>query len=133
MTEPPPDEHQDDAKSSIIAAAILGVVLSLGALVFFGVREAGSVAIGALIGVANLLAMRAIIRSILTPPEDGKTTTLWAILAIVKIVILFGGLWLLLTRRVVDPIPLVVGYGVLPLGITASAVWSSLRDQDSED
>jgi hypothetical protein len=27
----------------------------------------------------------------------------------------------------VDPIPLVVGYGTLPLGIALSSVWSSLR------
>ena len=44
-----------------------------------------------------------------------------------KILILFGGLWLLLSRELVDLMPLVVGYGVLPLGIAASAVWSSLR------
>jgi hypothetical protein len=51
----------------------------------------------------------------------------WAVLAVLKTFILFGGLWILLTRGVVDPMPLVVGYGVLPLGITLNALWSSLR------
>jgi len=31
-----------------------------------------------------------------------------------------------LTRGVVDPIPLVVGYGVLPLGIAASTLFRGL-------
>lgn len=40
--------------------------------------------------------------------------------------LLFGGIWLILTRRVVDPVPLVVGYGVLPIGIVLSTLLSSL-------
>jgi hypothetical protein len=50
----------------------------------------------------------------------------WGLFAVFKIFILFGGIWILLTRDLVDPIPLVVGYGVLPLGIAASSLWSSL-------
>jgi hypothetical protein len=53
----------------------------------------------------------------------------WGIFAAFKILILFGGIWFLLTRKLVDPMPLVVGYGVLPLGIAASALWSSLAER----
>jgi hypothetical protein len=53
----------------------------------------------------------------------------WGIFAVLKILFLFGGVWILFTRGLVDPIPLVVGYGVLPLGIAASALWPSLRPQ----
>jgi hypothetical protein len=44
-----------------------------------------------------------------------------------KIALLFGGVYVLLTRELVDPIPLAVGYGVLPLGIFASTLWQSLK------
>jgi len=50
----------------------------------------------------------------------------WGIFAVLKIVFLFGGIYILLTRRWVDPMPLAAGYGVLPLGIFASAAWANL-------
>lgn len=147
------DEERDDTGRAAKAAALLGGIFTLGALVFYGTRPAFSVFVGAAIAVANLLTMRAIIRALIRPPEpssDSKDTAdetetteqkrgadhagagrrggvAWAVLAVFKMVILFGGIWILLTRGLVDPIALVVGYGVLPLGITLSAVWSSVR------
>jgi hypothetical protein len=50
----------------------------------------------------------------------------WGVFALLKIGVLFGGIWFLLTRGWVDPIPLVVGYGVLPLGIATSALVANL-------
>ncbi len=51
----------------------------------------------------------------------------WGVFALLKILVLFGGIGLLLMRGWVEAIPLVIGYGVLPLGITASTLVSSLR------
>lgn len=51
----------------------------------------------------------------------------WGVFAVLKILILFGGIGLLLMRGWVEPIPLVIGYGVLPLGITASTLVASVR------
>lgn len=51
----------------------------------------------------------------------------WGVFGLFKILFLFGGIWILLTRGLVDPIPLVVGYGVLPLGIVAAGLMASLR------
>jgi hypothetical protein len=50
----------------------------------------------------------------------------WGLFALLKMVLLFGGIWVLLTRHLVDPIPLVVGYGVLPVAIAVSGVLTSL-------
>lgn len=50
----------------------------------------------------------------------------WGVLAAIKMLLLFGGIWILLTRHVVDPMPLLVGYGAMPLGIVVSALWPSL-------
>ncbi|MBN9161334.1 MAG: hypothetical protein BGO98_24020 [Myxococcales bacterium 68-20] len=145
--EGPPEG--DDAARSAMAAAIIGAGLTLGAFGLHGTRAAYSVLVGATIAVANLLTMRAIIRALIPAPDqpenaqggipDGETgepeppktrgrgATGWALVAGLKILVLIGGLWFLLSRQLVDPMPLVVGYGVLPLGIAASAVWSSLR------
>jgi hypothetical protein len=142
------EEPNDDTGHAAKAAAILGGLFALAALGLYGTRTACSVLVGAAIAVANLLTMRAIIRALVQArpegdeiPKDGPDRSdragdhegtgrrggiAWGVFAAFKTLILFGGVWILLTRHVVDPMPLVVGYGVLPLGIAASALWSSL-------
>lgn len=137
--EPREPDGRDGATVATLCAAAIGAVFTVVALATFGSRTALSVFVGASIAVSNLLVLRAIIRSILRPrdeddepapseaKEDGRRGgTAWGIFAVLKIFVLFGGVWFLLTKKVVDPIPLVVGYGVLPLGITASALVDSL-------
>lgn len=150
MSQPDAPER-DDAKVAAAAAAVLGLAFCVAAGAIVGGKAALSVAIGAAIAVANLLTMRAIIRSLLRAPEepspadgeggDGEAApeprpdhegagrrggVAWGIFAVLKILVLFGGVWFLLTRGWVDPIALVVGYGVLPLGIAASSLLASL-------
>lgn len=155
MTKPGDAERpeRDDTATAIKAAAILGAIFAVGALGLQGPKSAASVVLGAAIAIANLLTLRAIIRSIFRapPPEeaaDGEKTEeaprptnaehkeagrrggwAWGVFAVLKIFILFGGVWILLTRGLVDPIALVVGYGVLPLGIAVGSLWSSLGPQ----
>lgn len=144
----PEAPDRDDTKTAAIAAAVLGAAFSVAALGLYGGRTAASVALGAAIAVANLLTMRAIVRALVRAPidepeEDGKDEdaspdrdhrgagrrggAAWGVFALLKLFILFGGIWMLLTRGMVAPIPLVVGYGVLPLGIAAAGLWGSLR------
>jgi sterol desaturase/sphingolipid hydroxylase (fatty acid hydroxylase superfamily) len=133
-----PEPKRDDVARAAVACAVLGVLFSLTALGMYGPRTACSVLVGAAMAVGNLLAMRLILRAVVqAPPEDGAPdegearsagrSLFWGLLAVLKILVFFGGVWLLLTRQLVDPMPLVVGYGVLPLGIAASAIGSSLR------
>jgi len=58
--------------------------------------------------------------------EGKRGGAAWGAFALIKMVVLFGGIYVLLTRGLVDPISLAAGYGVLPLGITASGLFSSL-------
>lgn len=170
-------ESEDAARASAIVAGVLGAVFTIGGLAVAGPKTGLSIAIGAGVAVANLVAMRAIIGAILTPSDDDlaeaeaaaadaptagdpvaeaealgaaeaeKDGTVgadaasadaskkhgrrggaaWGVFALLKILVLFGGIGLLLMRGWVEPIPLVIGYGVLPLGITASTLVASLR------
>lgn len=145
-------EGPDAAAVAAIAAGVIGAVLSVAALGIYGSRTALSVAVGAIIAVANLVTMSAIIRALLKPPDEAEAASpaegaepapeprepvdhraegkrggaAWGLFAAIKILVLFGGIWILLTRGWVDPIPLVVGYGVLPIGIAASGLLTSL-------
>jgi len=134
------ETDRDDSKTAAIAAAVLGAILSVAAASLYDGKTAMSVALGAAIAVANLLTMRAIVRAILQSPEDDEKKderdhkdagrrggAAWGVFAVLKLFILFGGIWLLLTKGLVAPIPLVVGYGVLPLGIAAAGVWNGMK------
>ena len=165
-----PEPENDAARIAAIGAAVLGAVLTVAALAVFGTRTGLSVAIGAVIAVANLVMMSAIVRAVLRPGDaeaeasadasadagadagagagadekedadadadekedvdhaaEGKRgAAAWGAFGLLKILVLFGGIYVLLTKHLVDPMPLVVGYGVLPLGIAASSVLGSL-------
>jgi hypothetical protein len=144
MTTPEKTER-DDIKTSVKAAAILGAIFTVAAFGTHDAKTGFSVAIGAAIAVANLVTMRAIVRALVRAPDEegeaGEETdpkkdhraagkrggAAWGVFALLKIFILFGGIWILLSKGLVAPIPLVVGYGVLPLGIAAAGLWNSLR------
>ena len=55
----------------------------------------------------------------------------WGALAAVKMLVLFGGTWILMTRGLVDPMGLLVGYGSLPIGVALSGVVAGLRPPKS--
>lgn len=154
MTTPEKEKtERDDIATSVKAAAVLGAVFTAAAFATQDSRTGLSVAVGAAIAVANLLTMRAIVRALIRAPEgedeekaDTENTgepaekknhraagkrggAAWGVFAVFKILILFGGIWMLLSKGLVAPIPLVVGYGVLPLGIVAAGLWNSLRQR----
>lgn len=58
--------------------------------------------------------------------EGKRGAAAWGLFGVLKLVVLFGGIYVLLTKGLVDPMPLVVGYGVLPLGIAASSLFAGL-------
>lgn len=136
-----PDEGRDDIMTSVKAAAIFGAVFTLTAFATHDGKTAMSVGLGAAIAVANLLTMRAIVRALIHAPEKDvepdenkdhraagrRAGAAWGVFAVLKILVLFGGIWILLTKGLVAPIPLVIGYGVLPLGIAGAGLWNSLK------
>lgn len=142
---------EDDGTFSLAlkATGAAGVAFTALALLGWNARAGGSVALGAITAWLNLWALARIIRALLVvdegtptsadeaasdappkgdePPATGGKTLAWSAFAFVKLTVLFGGLYLLLDRKIADPIALAVGYGALPLGIAASGLLSSLR------
>lgn len=114
-------------RTSLAAVAISGGFLTLGALVFGGAAAALSVGTGAGLALGNLWALARIVVALL-PDESGRTPSGglggWALLGMLKMVGLLGAVWLLMRHGVVSPLPLVIGFGALPIGIAIGALVS---------
>jgi hypothetical protein len=92
-------------------AVVLGVS-SLAAGVIGGPRGGVSTALGIGLAALNLLLMRRVLRALGT--ERGLSA-LWALVFPVKLVALVGAAFLLVHREVADPVPLAIGFALLPL------------------
>jgi hypothetical protein len=117
--------------TALAAVAAFGGMFAIGAGSAWGLRTATSVAVGALIALLNLYGLARILSSLVGghASEGESNPGLMGVLAVVKICGLFGGVWLLMARHLVDPIPLVVGWGALPIGITIGSLVSDKTDR----
>jgi hypothetical protein len=114
--------------TSFVAVAVAGGGLAVALSLYRG---------EALIALSNLYVLSRIVRAVtLAAGAAGEEADAeaarrarsagfaWGVLALGKIMLLFGGIWVLMTRHLIDPIPMVVGYGSLPIGIAIGAVVS---------
>ena len=112
-------EDRPDGLIRVYAACgATAVVLSVGALVHGGIRPASSVAIGGIVAIFNLAVLARVVIRVAVPNAGAENIrALWGVLAIGKMMGLFMGVWVLMAEHLVDPLPLLVGYGSLPIGI----------------
>jgi len=113
-------------QTAFVAVGAAGVVATAVEALAAGQVAAFSAAMGAATALSNLYVLARIVAAVAVPYMDARTNGgfAWGVIALGKILVLFGGLWFLMTRHLVDPIPLVVGYGSLPIGIAIGAVVS---------
>jgi hypothetical protein len=131
QTETPRRGLAPRMRRTLGAVAVAGGVLTLGALAFFGASTAFSVAMGAVIAVGNLWILARVIGALL-PGEDeaeGEATASqsrsgWSLVAILKLFGLVAVVWLLMRHGVVSPLPMLVGFGSLPIGIALGTLVS---------
>jgi hypothetical protein len=94
----------------------------------WGTRFALSVGAGAAIAGSNLYVLSKIVGAMMgrgtSGESPGASAGTWGVLAMVKMVVLFGGIWIVMTKGLVDPMGLVVGYGSLPIGIAIGSIVS---------
>ncbi|MCS6899663.1 MAG: hypothetical protein RMJ98_08080 [Myxococcales bacterium] len=102
----------------MIAVAIVGGVLVVGAAIGFGLRPAGSVALGAAAAVLNLFLLERVVAELLGGRTGGRAVGVG--LGLVKFLLLFGGSWGLFGSGLAEALPFVAGFGALPLAILLS-------------
>jgi hypothetical protein len=112
---------------AIVAVALCGGALTLGAWILVGSRAALSVAVGAVLAAVNLWALARIVSALL---PDGASAARpggagrWALLALLKMFALFAAVWLLMRYELVSPLAMLVGFGALPVGIAIGSLVS---------
>jgi len=104
--------------AAYVAVAVSGAVLLIGAAALFGARHAAAVALGVVLALSNLWVLERLVRVYLSS-ERGR----WAIVALVKAAVLLGMVALLVKAGTVEVLPLVAGFGALPLGVTIAGLW----------
>jgi hypothetical protein len=102
-------------RMSLLSVALSAASLSIGALALAGPETGLGVAFGGSLATANLYVFARLGQAFLG--QRGKTGA-WAAIAVVKLVFLFGVIWIVLKSGWVSGIALAIGYGALPLGIT---------------
>ena len=136
MTEKKQDEPANDdgggADDKTLQAAVKTVAITAGvatviAMLWAGLKFGLGVAAGGAIAVANLIVLARIVQAFLT--KKGNTAP-WAIIAVLKLVFLLGGVWMILKSGVVSGLPLVIGYMSLPVGAVIASLFGPKPPED---
>jgi hypothetical protein len=120
-----PSPEDERAAAATMRAAILSVLacgacFAIAGLALFGARAGLGAAIGGAIATANLWVFAQLGRAFVA--RKGRTAP-WSVVALLKLLALFGGVWLILASGIVSPLSLAVGYAALPVGITLASLF----------
>jgi hypothetical protein len=115
-------------RTTLVAVALSGATLALGTLATIGPKAARSVAVGAVLAVGNLWALARVVTALLQNERRRRRGPGgWALLAVAKMLGLFTVVWLLMRYAIAAPIPMLVGFGALPIGIAIGSVVSDRK------
>ncbi|MBK8255120.1 MAG: ATP synthase subunit I [Polyangiaceae bacterium] len=130
-------KKEDDAaandstlKAALKYVAATGLAFSVIAAVVEGIRFGLGVFAGAVIALVNLIVLARIVEAFLT--KKGNTAP-WAIIAVLKLFFLLGGVWLLMKSEAVSGVALVAGYMSLPVGAVIASLFGPKPPEDTKE
>jgi len=101
----------------LFAVVAIGILLAGGAWFLKGQPVALGVGIGAAVAGLNLW----VFTRIGTAMVSGQSRpAAWGLVALLKLLLLFGGVFVILKKDLADPVSFLIGYLALPIGIVAS-------------
>jgi hypothetical protein len=103
--------------------------LTLFAFALVDVRAGISVAVGGALAAGNLWVLARIVTELLPTDRagaDAQSRGGWALVAVLKILGLLAAAWLLMrhAQAIVAPLPMLVGFAALPIGIAIGSLVS---------
>lgn len=103
--------------AAYVTVCAAGGLLFVGAGIAYGMRTMLAVGLGAALAVSNLWVLERLVSAYL------KTTGgRWTAIATVKAAVLLATVALLVRSGAVDVLPIVAGFGALPIGIVFSGI-----------
>jgi hypothetical protein len=110
-------ERDPNLTAAYVTVCAAGALLFVGAGIAFGVRTMLAVGLGAALAVSNLWVLERLVSAYL------KTTGgRWTAIATVKAALLVAMVALLVKSGAVDILPIIAGFGALPVGIVFSGL-----------
>lgn len=130
MTEKKDDDGGTDKTltSAVRTVAATGAVFTVVSIAVANFRFGLGVLAGGIIAVVNLIVLARIVQAFLG--KKGNTAP-WAIIAVLKLVLLLGGVWLILKSEVVSGLALVIGYMSLPTGAVIASLFGPKPPEDT--
>jgi len=118
-------ERDPSLTAAYLSVAGSGVFLLVTSAVYFGPRSSAGVALGVVLAVSNLWVLERLVRVYLQS-EGGR----WALMALVKSTALFATVGLLVKTGAIDVLPLIAGFGALPVGVVLAGLWPTARPRE---
>jgi hypothetical protein len=118
-------ERDPSLTAAYLCVAGSGVFLLVTSAVYFGPRSSAGVALGVVLAVSNLWVLERLVRVYLQS-EGGR----WALMALVKSTALFATVGLLVKTGAIDVLPLIAGFGALPVGVVLAGLWPTARPRE---
>jgi hypothetical protein len=126
-TEAAPARFDARLRTSLRAVIVAGAALGLLALAFASVGTGLSVLAGAALAAGNLWLLARIVSELLPSDRAGAEAQSrggWALVAALKMFGLVAVAWLLMRHGIVSPMPMLIGFGALPIGIAIGSLVS---------
>jgi hypothetical protein len=118
-------ERDAGLSAAYVCVAASGVVLLVATALCFGPRHSAGVALGVVLAVSNLWLIERVVRVYLNA-QGGR----WAAMALVKSTALFATVGLLVRTGAIEVLPLVAGFGALPVGVVLAGLWPVARPRE---
>lgn len=116
-------DRDESLTAAYVGVAVSGALLLFGAGIWFGARLMGQVSVGVVLALSNLWILQQLVRSYL-----GSRGGRFALIALAKAAVLFVIVAALLRTGTVTVLPLVCGFGALPLGVVVGGAWPLPRE-----
>jgi len=110
-------ERDSNLTAAYITVCAAGGLMLLGAGIAYGMRTMLAVGVGAALAVSNLWVLERLVAAYLK-----STGVRWTAIAAIKASVLVTTVLLLVKSGAVDLLPIVAGFGALPIGIAFSGL-----------
>ncbi len=117
-------------RAAIMSVFFCALIFSVIGFAVFGPKNGLGVLLGGLIAAANLWVFAKVGQAFVSRRGNAAP---WAVIAVLKMVLLFGGVWLLVRSGLVNGLSLAAGYSAMPFGITFASLFGPKPSESDLD